>query len=141
MRRRELRRQNVYDTVRRLVAAHVGDVRGQRVLLKPNLVEFEPDSCINTHPMLVHAALRSVPLAGRGEVALAEGPGHRRGTLDLADAAGYFRTVPGFEDKFVDLNLDEVTRVHPKQQFSRLEKLYLPHTRAGRPTCWSPCPR
>ena len=32
------------------------DVRGRRVLLKPNMVEFEPGSVINTHPMLVHAA-------------------------------------------------------------------------------------
>ena len=62
---------------------------------------------------------------------IAEGPGHRRNTLDLADAAGYFKTVPHFEDLFVDLNLDDVTRVRPPRQFSRLEKLYLPNTALG----------
>src|SRR5262249_21141128 len=62
------------------------------------------------------------------DVTIAEGPGHRRNTLDLADAAGYFRTVPGFEDRFTDLNLDDVTRVRPARQFSRIPKLYLPDT-------------
>ena len=119
--------QSVYDTVRRLVTEHVGDVRGKRILLKPNLVEFEPDSCINTNPILVHAAYEAFHGLGAAQVTIAEGPGHRRNTLDLADAAGYFRTVPGFEDKFVDLNLDEVTRVRPEQQFSRIKKLYLPN--------------
>src|SRR4051794_40333117 len=32
--------QSVYDTMRRIVAEHAGDVRGKRILLKPNLVEF-----------------------------------------------------------------------------------------------------
>jgi uncharacterized protein (DUF362 family) len=123
--------QSVYDIVRRLVTAHVGDVRGKRILLKPNLVEFEPGSCINTHPILVHAAYEAFQALGAAHVTIAEGPGHRRNTLDLADAAGYFHTVPGFEDKFVDLNLDEVTRVHPEKQFSRINKLYLPNSVLG----------
>jgi uncharacterized protein (DUF362 family) len=119
---------SVYDAIRRLVAEHAGDVRGKNVVLKPNLVEFEPQSSINTHPMLVHAAFEAFRAAGAATVRIAEGPGHRRNTLDLADAAGYFSTVPGFEDHFVDLNLDEVTQVHPVKQVSRIKKLYLPNT-------------
>jgi uncharacterized protein (DUF362 family) len=49
----------------------------------------------------------------------------------MADAAGYFHTVPGFEDRFTDLNLDDVTRFRPRRQFSRLGKLYLPDTVLG----------
>src|ERR1022692_2747062 len=64
--------QDIYDTI-----------------LKPNLVEFEPESAINTHPMLVHATLEAFRELGAA-VAIAEGPGHRRSTLDLAAAAGYF---------------------------------------------------
>jgi uncharacterized protein (DUF362 family) len=120
--------QTLYDTVRRLIAAHLPNLRGKRILLKPNLVEFEPDSCINTHPILVHAAYEAFRAQGAAVITIAEGPGHRRNTLDLADAAGYFHTVPGFEDHFVDLNLDEVTRVRPQRQFSRIKKLYLPNS-------------
>ena len=122
--------QELYDTMRRVLAAHRLNVRGRRVVLKPNLVEFEPGSAINTHPMLVHATLEAFRELG-ASVAIAEGPGHRRSTLDLADAAGYFKTVPRFEDVFVDLNLDDVTRVRPASQFSRLGPLYLPNTALG----------
>jgi uncharacterized protein (DUF362 family) len=123
--------QRVYDIMHRLLRGLVGDVRGKRVLLKPNLVEFEPGTCINTHPIVVHAALEAFRALGAASVRIAEGPGHRRNTLDLAEAAGYFQTVPKFEDYFVDLNLDEVTRVHPVQQFSRIKKIYLPNTALG----------
>lgn len=123
--------QSIYATMRRLLADHLGDVRGRRILLKPNLVEFEPASSINTHPMLVHAAYEAFLAMGAAAVTIAEGPGHRRNTLDLADAAGYFQTVPDFENHFVDLNLDEVTRVRPTAQFSRIKKLYLPNSALG----------
>jgi uncharacterized protein (DUF362 family) len=120
--------QSIYDIMRRVLVEHLGDVRGRSILLKPNLVEFEPASSINTHPMLVHAAFEAFRAMGAATVRIAEGPGHRRNTLDLAEAAGYFRIVPDFEDRFVDLNLDEVTRVRPTAQFSRIKKLYLPNS-------------
>ena len=65
---------------------------------------------------------------GAADVRIAEGPGHRRNTLDLADAAGYFETIRNFEDVFTDLNLDEVSRVHVARPSSRLSALYLPQT-------------
>jgi uncharacterized protein (DUF362 family) len=123
--------QRIYDTVRRMLADHRLDVRGRSVVLKPNLVEFEPGSSINTHPMLVHAAYEAFRAMGAASVRIAEGPGHRRNTLDLADAAGYFRTIPGFEDVFTDLNVDDVSPVHLARQLSRLGKLYLPNTVLG----------
>jgi uncharacterized protein (DUF362 family) len=123
--------QSVYDTMRRLLRGQVGDVRGRHIVLKPNLVEFEPLSGINTNPLLVHAAYEAFREMGAATVRIAEGPGHRRNTLDLADAAGYFKIIPGFEDIFVDLNVDEVTRVRPARQFSRMKKLYLPNTALG----------
>lgn len=123
--------QSLYDTVRRIVASHRLDVRERSVLLKPNLVEFEPGSAINTNPLLVHAAYEAFRAMGAASVRIAEGPGHRRNTLDLADAAGYFKTVPGFEDVFTDLNLDDVTRIYPDRPLSHLQKVYLPNTALG----------
>lgn len=123
--------QRLYETVRELLTAHRIDVRGRSILLKPNLVEFEPQSTINTNPLLVHAVYEGLRAMGAAQVRIGEGPGHRRNTLDLADAAGYFETVPKFEDVFVDLNLDAVTRVYPRRQFSTIRKLYLPNTALG----------
>jgi uncharacterized protein (DUF362 family) len=106
--------QALYETVRHVIAHHNPDVRGKRVVLKPNLVEFDPGTSINTHPMMVHAVLEAFRALGAADVRIAEGPGHRRNTLDLADAAGYFQTIPGFENIFVDL-----------------KSLYLPNTALG----------
>lgn len=120
--------QSLYDTVRRILVEHRVDVAGKRVVIKPNLVEFDPGTTINTHPMLVHAALEGFRALGAKDVRIAEGPGHRRVTLDLADAAGYFETIPHFEDLFTDLNLDEVSQVLLQDPFSRLTSVYFPNT-------------
>ncbi len=119
--------QDLYGELRRLLAAHHLNVRGKRVLLKPNLVEFEPDSPIHTHPLLVHAALEAFRALG-AEVRIAEGPGHRRNTLDMAEAAGYFETIPRFEEIFTDLNLDRVAEVRLASNRSRLRSIYLAET-------------
>jgi uncharacterized protein (DUF362 family) len=119
---------DVYDTVYRMVAQHNLNIRGKRIVLKPNLVEFDPATAINTHPMVVHAADEAFRKLGAAEVRIAEGPGHRRATLDLADAAGYFDTVPQFEDSFTDLNLDSVAKRVIPQPVSQLKSLYLPQT-------------
>jgi uncharacterized protein (DUF362 family) len=123
--------QTIYRTVRDLLAQHQLDVRGRNVLLKPNLVEFEPQSSINTHPLLVHAVYEGFRALGAATVRIAEGPGHRRNTLDLADAAGYFGTVPRFGDVFVDLNVDDVQHVRPARQVSGMREWYLPRTALG----------
>lgn len=123
--------EDLYDLVRRVIADHHLEVRGKRVVLKPNLVEFDEQAVINTHPKLVHAALEAFRAAGAAEVRIAEGPGHRRVTLDLAESAGYFSTVPAFESCFTDLNLDEITRVRLVRPQSKLSSLYLPNTVLG----------
>jgi uncharacterized protein (DUF362 family) len=123
--------QDIYDTVRRAIGGHKLNVRGKHVVLKPNLVEFEAGSAINTNPIVVHATLEAFRSMGAASVKIAEGPGHRRVTLDLAEAAGYFQTIPGFENLFTDLNLDDVTRITLRRPASRLDSLYLPQTVLG----------
>src|ERR1700758_997223 len=60
--------QGLYDTVKRLLQDHKLNVRGRSVLLKPNLVEFEPESTINTHPLLVHAVYEAFRAMGAASV-------------------------------------------------------------------------
>ncbi len=101
------------------------DVRGKRVLLKPNLVEFDRQTCINTHPAILAAAWELFQGLGASEVMIGEGPGHRRDTMFLAEAAGYRQAVSGFDRFFVDLNLDDVT---PRPGFLNDSRIYLPNT-------------
>jgi uncharacterized protein (DUF362 family) len=119
---------DVYDTVYRMLASHHLNVLGKRIVLKPNLVEFDGNTAINTHPLVVHSAYEAFLKLGAASVKIAEGPGHRRGTLDLADAAGYFSTISGFEDSFTDLNTDAVSKRVIPSPVSQLNSLYLPHT-------------
>ena len=107
---------------------HRLDVRGKRVVVKPNLVEFSAAAPINTHPAVVRAVVDELNARGAARVTIAEGPGHRRPTLDMAEAAGYFHFFPGLDAHFVDLNLDDVTRVPLRSPHSPLRELYLPNT-------------
>lgn len=123
---------NLEAIVRDILVEHQLDAKGKRVVLKPNLVEFDRRTPINTHPVFVAAVANAFRAAGAAAVRVAEGPGHRRTTLDLADSAGYFRDYPGFEDTFTDLNLDDVQLVRPPRPLSpRLASLYLPKTILG----------
>jgi uncharacterized protein (DUF362 family) len=81
--------------------------------------------------VFVAAVAEAFQALGAASVQLAEGPGHRRTTLDLASAAGYFSAIPHFERRFTDLNLDEITRVQLFRPFSKLRELYLPNTVLG----------
>lgn len=123
--------QSVYDTVARLFREHKVDVRGKRVVLKPNLVEFDSGTVINTNPLIVHAVWEAVRAGGAASIRIAEGPGHRRITYDMAEAAGYFSLIPQFEDHFTDLNTDEVSPVRLASAHSTLGQMYLPHTVLG----------
>src|SRR5260370_17446443 len=69
--------QSVYDTMLRMLRGQVGDVRGRNILLKPNLVEFEPGTCINTHPLVVHAAYEAFLALVPSHVRIAKRPCHR----------------------------------------------------------------
>src|SRR3954469_5046831 len=53
------------------------DVRGKRVFLKPNMVEYEPGTAINTNPLVIIGAAVAFRTAGAAEVVVGEGPGHR----------------------------------------------------------------
>lgn len=114
--------------MRRILIEHRVDIAGKSIVLKPNLVEFNSHAPANTHPLFVAAAVESFQSLGAREVRIAEGPGHRRLTLDMAYDAGFFRAIHGFEDRFTDLNLDDVARVALKNAFSTLTHLYLPKT-------------
>ena len=101
------------------------DVRGQRVLLKPNLVEFDPKTCINTDVSVVAAALEAFRSLGAKEVKIGEGPGHRRDTYSIAEMTRYRSEIPKFDDLFTDLNRDDVS---PIEGFADRGEIYLPNT-------------
>ncbi|MBV9498978.1 MAG: DUF362 domain-containing protein [Acidobacteriaceae bacterium] len=119
---------DLVDLIRRILVEHRVAVKGQRILLKPNLVEFSSSAPINTHPVLVASVVEAFISLGAAQVCIGEGPGHRRMTLDMAEAAGFFQSIPGFEKRFTDLNIDAVVLTRLPRPFSSLSGLYLPQT-------------
>jgi uncharacterized protein (DUF362 family) len=101
-------------------------VQGRRVLLKPNLVEFDPAGVINTHPALIAATIEAFLVLGAREVLVAEGPGHRRDNEYLLEASGLEYVLRDTGTRYTDLNTAGVRRVPLRSRFTDLGSLYLP---------------
>lgn len=114
----------VADGVRLLGA----DMAGKRVVLKPNLVEFDPEGVINTHPMLIAATVSALRMLGARDVTVAEGPGHRRDNEYLLTASGLLDVLRDHDARYVDLNIDDVVPVALDTRFTRMGRLHLPRT-------------
>src|ERR1700694_3873284 len=80
---------DLLDLMRRGAALCGLEVKGKRVLLKPNLVEFASTTAINTHVAVIAAAIELFRGLGAAEVLIGEGTGHRRDTIALAEEAEY----------------------------------------------------
>lgn len=104
------------------------EVRGKSILLKPNLVEFDPKGVINTHPALIEAAVTAFRRSGAREVIVAEGPGHRRDNEYLLRASGLYDVIKEHAIRYVDLNSDDVQLTKLRSRFTRLNELYFPKT-------------
>ncbi len=86
---------------------HVGpqEIRGKRILLKPNLVETSRGAPqINTHPLVLRGAIEAFLGLGAASVMVAEGPGHRRDTLAVYEESGLADVLAEDRIHFHDLN-------------------------------------
>ncbi len=103
------------------------DIRGKRVLLKPNLVETVPGAVhINTHPLVVRGAVEAFLSLGAARVAVAEGPGHITDTLRVLYESGLEEVL--WEDRipFIDVNHENGFTMANAGGCSRLKSLTLP---------------
>lgn len=85
-------------------------VRGARVVLKPNLVEFSALRPINTDPRLLVALVEALRKLDAKAVTVAEGPGHRRDTEMVVEECGLGVLLRENRIPFVDLNYDEAVK-------------------------------
>ena len=104
------------------------DLKGKVIVLKPNLVEFDPNGVINTNPLVVEAAIDAFKSLGARDVIVAEGPGHRRDNEYLLQASGLYDVVREHRIRYVDLNSDDVRPTRLRSRFTNLQQLYLPET-------------
>jgi uncharacterized protein (DUF362 family) len=104
------------------------NLAGRRVFLKPNMVEYEVGTAINTHPHVVAGAAIACQQAGASEVVVGEGPGHRRDIEYLLTSTGLSDQLREQRIRFVDLNHDDVTAISLRSWFTGLRELMLPVT-------------
>jgi uncharacterized protein (DUF362 family) len=102
------------------------DVRGRRVFLKPNIVEYAADTAINTNAKVVVGAALAFRTAGAASVVVGEGPGHRRDIEYLVTQTGLHDYLREERIRFVDLNHDDVRWVELQSRFTGLGQLALP---------------
>lgn len=102
------------------------DPRGKRVLLKPNIVEYEAGTAINTHPLVVAGAAVAMRMAGASDVIVGEGPGHRRDSEYLITASGLYEHLRDHNVRFVDLNQDDVAVVPLRSRYTGMTSLAFP---------------
>jgi uncharacterized protein (DUF362 family) len=123
--------ERLMDVVRRGITLAGLDVRGRRVVLKPNFVEFDPDAVINTNPALIAATLEAFRSMGAADVVVAEGPGHRRDTEYIVTASGLHDALRETGTRYIDLNGDAVRPFASLATYTGLEQLWLPETVAS----------
>ena len=102
------------------------DLRGKRVLLKPNLVE--PSRAVphmTTHPAVIVATAEVFRRWG-AKVRVGEGPGHVRDTEMALVESGVQEALDSAGLEFVDLNYDEVGWVANRGQASKLDGFFFP---------------
>jgi uncharacterized protein (DUF362 family) len=106
-------------------------LKGKRVVLKPNLVEYHRDKVMNTHPSVVAAVIELCRQEGAAEVIVAEGPGHWRNAEYLVQASGFGEVLRHYGVPFVDVNHDEAVKTPNLGRLTGLEYLYLSRTVAS----------
>lgn len=103
------------------------EIKGKRILLKPNLVETHHGfTHINTHPLFVRGVTEAFLSLGAKQVFVGEGPGHRRDTLDVIETSGLGEVLYEDHIPFLNLNYEEgLTKINQGGQ-SKLPTLTFP---------------
>jgi uncharacterized protein (DUF362 family) len=105
------------------------EIRGKKILLKPNLVEAHMGADhINTHPLVIRGAVEAFLRLGAAQVLVAEGTGLSRDSLRLLEESGWGEVLIEDRIPFVDLNYDDVYTVRNLGRQSRLKTLTFPVT-------------
>lgn len=103
------------------------EIKGKRVLLKPNLVEPHTGAGqINTHPLFLRACVEAFLTMGAASVAIGEGPGHRRDTYHCLETTGVGDILQEDRIAFADLNFGAFHSVTNQANKSPLGDIYLP---------------
>jgi len=103
------------------------EIKGKRILLKPNLVEPHLGAGhINTHPNVIRGVAEAFFRLGASQVLVAEGSGHCRDSQLVLDESGLGRVLLEDRIPFVDLNYDEGYSVENAGRHADIDRFTFP---------------
>ncbi len=109
-------------------AASAPDLRGARIVLKPNLVDYVGAFPSFTNPRVVQAMIHLAREMGARQVVVADGPTFRRDPQAILDATGYSEMLALENVEFVDLNYDDLVTIPLKGGYTKLKSLFVSKT-------------
>ncbi len=114
--------------LRELSITH-SEIKGKKILLKPNFVEaIIGDIHLTTHPLVIRGAVEAFLKLGARQVIVAEASGHTRDTIRIIEEIGLIDILSEDNIPFVDLNYDDVYTIPNLKHFSKLKTISLPAT-------------
>ncbi|MBI5304330.1 MAG: DUF362 domain-containing protein [Chloroflexi bacterium] len=120
---------DVLDALRRAWRdANAPNLRDQRVVLKPNLVDFVEAHPTFTHPRVTQAMIQLAREQGARDIVVGDGPAFRRDAQAILDATGYAAMLAREQVPFVDLNYDDLVSIPLKNGYTRMKTLFLART-------------
>ncbi|MBI5651729.1 MAG: DUF362 domain-containing protein [Chloroflexi bacterium] len=108
--------------------AQMPDLRGQRVVLKPNLVDFVAGYPTFTHPRVTRAVIQFAREQGARAIVVGDGSAFRRDAEAILDATGYTEMLARENVPFVDLNYDDLVSIPLKGGYAKMQKLFVART-------------
>jgi uncharacterized protein (DUF362 family) len=102
------------------------DVRGKRIVIKPNIADFSPERPIHTDARLVEALVAHLKEMGAGKITVGDGPPHNRDTELLFRQTGYEALAERQGLSLIDLNYDDLRPIrNPNPRAGLLKDLSL----------------
>jgi len=103
------------------------EVRGKRILLKPNLIEpHRGAEHVDTHPLVVRGVAEAFLRMGARNILVAEGTGHNRDTQLVVEESGLGEVLREDRIPFVDLNYETGYSVKNTGRHTRISTFTFP---------------
>jgi len=103
-------------------------IKNKRILLKPNYVDtLTGADHINTHSMVIGAAIDAFFFLGASSIVIAEGSGNCRDTFLMLEETGLIEIINTYKIPFIDLNYSDCFPVRNSGHFSGLPIFVLPN--------------
>lgn len=108
--------------------ANMPNLKGLRLVLKPNLVDFISGFPTFTHPRVTQAMIQLAREQGASSIVVADGPTFRRDPQAVLNATGYTEMLAREKVEFIDLNYDDLGTFPLRGGYTKLTTMFVART-------------